>query len=687
MTTHANLDNAVPTNFVPFELHPNTLRMIIQEQSGTWAKAIAELVMNSVDANATEIHINYSLNDECSRVLKIQVSDNGKGFHNEDQLNFFKVFGAPHESNDAFYGKYRIGRGQCLTFGRVKWRSHNYEMSVDLGDPSEQETALDKIGYDLKEFEEVHQGCMVEVEFFQPIRIWRMKKYNDEQNIKMAFSSLIDLIKFVPVPIFINGVRITYDYSKIKWTYEDENAYYLIQTLSDNKFKDLNATLNEVSIYNRGVFVAEFPTLWKGCCGVVISKNQIKMNMARNAIVENDYYWYELKNRIEILASSAFVGTLTAPKNDQERAVIINQIFFDDGFVVLNSLHQIEHFLKVPLFKMQNGKLFSVIDLIKWAKLYTVCEDEIYAQRTTICEAIEKQKITVIDRNFMGDLDVIDYDFDRDFILSVQYVFTEFIRNISGINAKHNPNEVLNYIESKFGESYVEDHEITVDFIVDAGRKVLSRLASLLQYQRWGVDFVDFDGLANGLNLTYKELSEKDLTEEELACFKAIRRVNAKFKEHDYGDRKLKLGQSDHALAWTDSFSTIWITKRVLHMMRDNDFSKIVLILLHEYCHCDASVNSHATHKHNLEFYERFEELSISIPLDSFCDLLRSRYVRWLAESNSRPSSALAYSLDRTFEYYPDLIRKNTDSMRMKFQIMGYKLIQFSERDITADIK
>lgn len=670
-----------PTQFVPFELHPNTLRTIIQEQSGTWEKAIAELVMNSVDAGATRIDIDYECDEKFTKLLKLKVTDNGHGFHNEDQLNFFKMFGAPHAEGDAYYGKYRIGRGQCLAFGKVTWRSHNYEMVVDLGNPKEKETPLDKIGYNFKYYEEVHHGCSVNVEFFNAPRFWKIDKLSQEKQTRHIFDGLIDLVKFVPVPIFINGICVTYDYSAIQWTHEDENAYYLIQTMNNTKFKDLKDELNEVSVYNRGVLTTTFPITWKGCCGVVISKKQIKLNMARNSIVDHDFYWYHIQNMIDQLSSTAFVSTVNEPKNDAERAVIINQIYLDDTFCVVNTVSQVAHFLRLPLFRTQNGTLISVVDMLKKSKLYTVCPDPLGKERTTISEALEKKKITVIDRKFLGASYVFGADFTEAYPRSAQDLFCDFMRNISGITAINDPYRIYEEIEIKYGQDYIEKRGITIESIVESGRQVKRKLYSLLNYSKWTIKINDYESLAQGLDVSYKTLSEKDLNAEELACFKAIRRVNAKFKEYNVGDRVIKLGSSDHALAWTDSYSTIWITKPMLHMMRENKFSNIILILLHEYCHRVGNIDSHATHNHNFEFYDSFHTLSMKLPLDLFSDLLRNQYVRWLSESQTRPSAKISYCLDRVFEYYPDLVRKNTDEMRARFGRMSRKLADIANRD------
>ena len=85
-----------------FGVHPQILLTIMREQAGSLSKALAELVMNSVDAGARRIDITIG---EATFI----VADDGQGFTSREQLeNFFEIFGTPHNEDDAYsrYGRF-----------------------------------------------------------------------------------------------------------------------------------------------------------------------------------------------------------------------------------------------------------------------------------------------------------------------------------------------------------------------------------------------------------------------------------------------------------------------------------------------------------------------------------------------------------------------------------------------------
>ncbi|HRY04314.1 MAG TPA: ATP-binding protein, partial [Beijerinckiaceae bacterium] len=106
---------------IAFTVDPAIIRSLIREQASTVEKAIAELVMNAVDAGADEIHIAV---DQAG----FTVRDNGRGFASRNEiLTCFRRFGAPHVAGDATFGRFRIGRGQIMHWARCSWRSNTFE--------------------------------------------------------------------------------------------------------------------------------------------------------------------------------------------------------------------------------------------------------------------------------------------------------------------------------------------------------------------------------------------------------------------------------------------------------------------------------------------------------------------------------------------------------------------------------
>ena len=239
-----------------FGVHPAIIWSLIKEQAGSVSKALAELVMNSIDAGATRIDMTI---DQHS----FTISDDGKGFSSRDEIDqFFEVFGTPHNEGDAYFGKFRIGRGQMMVFAKTVWRSGHFRMDVDLSGATE-------AGYVLTVLDQTVPGCVIKGEFYE-------EKYyfdGDYHYFSDQEYSLKSMVRYVPVPIYINGKLLNDLPSDINWSKEDTAAWYLV-----------GSNEHELRIYNRGVFVTAFPGAVYGVTGDVVSKLPLALNMARNEI-------------------------------------------------------------------------------------------------------------------------------------------------------------------------------------------------------------------------------------------------------------------------------------------------------------------------------------------------------------------------------------------------------------------
>lgn len=84
---------------INFTISPKHLIEIIEGQTDGLDKAFGEVVMNSVDAGASAIHI--TMTNAENNIIRFSIKDDGKGMSKKDILSYFKVFGNPHESGDA----------------------------------------------------------------------------------------------------------------------------------------------------------------------------------------------------------------------------------------------------------------------------------------------------------------------------------------------------------------------------------------------------------------------------------------------------------------------------------------------------------------------------------------------------------------------------------------------------------
>ena len=86
--------------------------------------AIAELIWNALDAEATEVNVRFQLN-ELDGLEAIQIADNGTGLHYDDGIMVFQSLGGSwkrpngrtHELKRELHGKYGKGRFRAFTLG------------------------------------------------------------------------------------------------------------------------------------------------------------------------------------------------------------------------------------------------------------------------------------------------------------------------------------------------------------------------------------------------------------------------------------------------------------------------------------------------------------------------------------------------------------------------------------------
>lgn len=274
-----------------FAIDPALLYSVIESQAGTLEKALLEGVMNSVDAGSSRVQV--TLDKE-----RFNLRDNGRGFRSRDEiLKWFETFGTPHKEGDAVYGRFRMGRGQLMAFAATHWQSGAFEMHVDIRKAG--------LGYQLGALSPKLKGCSVTGELYQPL---------SEERLHETEAAFRRLVAYVPVPVELNGQVVSARPEKAKWTYEDEHCWLR-----------LDPDARELLVYNQGVLVKGMAGWRFGSGGVVVSKQPLKVNFARNDILEYECpNWSRIRDAIE----KGVVVRLSTRKqlSDDQRAFLARKV-------------------------------------------------------------------------------------------------------------------------------------------------------------------------------------------------------------------------------------------------------------------------------------------------------------------------------------------------------------------------
>lgn len=318
-----------------FTVHPHILFSIIQSQAGTLGKALLEGVMNSIDAGATKLSV--TLTEE-----GFTLRDDGRGFQNRDEiLNWFEQFGTPHTEGDAVYGKFRIGRGQLMSFGVNIWRTGTFRMDVDI-----KGRGLD---YKLADKLTAVKGCRVEGKLYQPL---------SRSELDNTITEFTDLVRYAQIPVSLNGRVISKRPEVQNWDAETDDAYFNVTRTGD------------LYVYNLGVLVRKYPGYEFGCGGTVVSKKPLAVNFARNdVLVHSCEVWRRI---VKYLKRTNLVKVTSKPSlNDEERKFLAKQWAYGD----------IPAGLDVPLddlklFTDAAGKHHSLKDLASRGRITVATEKQ-----------------------------------------------------------------------------------------------------------------------------------------------------------------------------------------------------------------------------------------------------------------------------------------------------------------------
>jgi len=315
--------------------HNNLLLDVIKRQAGTLEKSILEAVMNAIEAGSKRVDITFETNDvEFGKPgARLIIQDQGKGFRSEQEIHeWFETFGTPHDdSENKIWAQFRMGRGQCFAFGKNTWRTGEFNMVVDI----------DNMGleYELETGLSHFEGCQIVIDLYKnPIG-----GYN-YHSVNVLKSAIKRQIEFMEGEITFNGERLNIPASELVWDIEDDFAYYMF------------GKGQHLSFYNLGALVMNHSAIHAGVTGVVVSKKMLKVNFARNDILNSCPVYEKLQqvirdNRIKKIRKQK------RSLNNNERMALLCDL--RDGIVTYSDVKSLK------LIELSNDKFMSLDQIRK----------------------------------------------------------------------------------------------------------------------------------------------------------------------------------------------------------------------------------------------------------------------------------------------------------------------------------
>lgn len=503
-----------------FEAHQNLLMDVIRRQAGTLGKAILEGVMNSVDAGAS--YCDIAVDSDV-----VIISDDGEGFPDEESVRrCFKTFGHdnPEEYAEKTYGNFRMGRGQMFAFGHNVWQSGTFQFDVDV-----KERGLKWI-FNRNSGEDV-DGCQVIIYLYNSLA---------PSEVATLERELRKMVKWVDIPVTFNDEQISQDPAEADWDYESDNCYVKLKTTGD------------LDVYNLGVFVKGFSQHTYGRGGEVVSKQQLKLNFARNDVMVSECpIWREVKKFV-----SAQAGREIRRKpalNDAERQRLADQLRHSD-------LEDSEA-KNVKVFTDVLGRQHSLDQLAAATYKYGQYTNAPKGDRRG--DRIHQQQLAFVFANVTLER------FEK-------ATAQELVKLLEKLSPGH-------WRDSFRKWKYKPFHEL---------REEISDRCDLIDEK----DYTEMEQVAIEI-CRYGE-------------YKMLRPLQRAANKNRVPSRRIVIGTAESRDGWTDGETYIVLGREWLRGIRFSSIAgyvKLGELLLHEYCHDE---NDQQTHTHSAEFYQLYHDAS-----------------------------------------------------------------------------
>lgn len=534
-----------------FGMHSNLLMHVIQRQAGTLAKAALEAVMNSIDAGCSKVDITLTYE-------QMVVQDDGHGFQTQQEIEtYFETFGTPHEDGDAVYGQFRLGRGQLFCYGTNTWDSGPFKMTVDI--------KKDGLDYDLHQQEPVG-GCRVQVDLYDPLT---------PSTFDATCREIARYVAWSHIPVTLNGDQISTDPCGEDWDKVTDDAYFR-----------LRPNAGSVEVYNLGMYVESHSHHQFGVGGTIVSKRQLRVNMARNQVSSDCPSWKRMRQTMTDMG----LGTTKKKKQrltDAQKALLA--MSFRERTLPRREIMQVKCFTDV------RGRDHNYLALLS---------------RLPVCVAPRGDRVGEHAHQAKAAFVLAEETLERFSCKTVE--------------------ELMAFLAA---HCYYEPH-------IHAFRRQATTTLSALK-QLVGEDYRPI------VEKKLTKLQRTQLHAIRKAAVLVYRAVLAS-KLIQLGElRTIQVGESEVAEAWTDGTTLIYVEKRNLQMLNRGmqGAAWLVRLLVHEYLHSESDAGSHT---HDFEFLDAFHEICLDKNggLERAAEAALTYYTGRLQEDGKRPTKKLLESLD-----------------------------------------
>lgn len=395
-------------------------------------------------------------------------------------------------------------------------------------------------------------------------------------------TELTELAMFAQVPIYLNGEKINKSPEDIKWDHETDDAWIKLTSASD------------LYVYNLGVAVRKYNAHQIGSGGLVVTKPGVRLalNMARNDILVSECkVWARIKPFIQRKADDK-VRTRKTRLTRDETANIARRFMSGEVEYSLTESQKI--------IKDVHGKSYTLRDFFRKCAYEYERKLTISADSSALAQRAHATKMA--------------------FVLSADTL------NIFGY-------------ENDAVKKWVSDLVEVGETIRDLSHTAKALKASLKIYD-------SVEEAVPSLKDGYLLVPQNEHTPEENCIVDGLQQVNgavyrlayAEMNARSIGARRIRIGISNVAQAWTDASSYVAFSRETLKLADKglSGFIVLVNILLHEYFHDSSSAGSHI---HDLEFYQHYHDVTVTNEFTILAFQAYRQYVKSMLKAGIRLSA------------------------------------------------